>query len=62
MRKDYAEPDDYEWEPTPHGDVHKKAMRHYPAEPAATVVTAEPSPSVAAKSATPEPPAPGAAR
>jgi hypothetical protein len=21
MRKDYVEPDDYEWEPTPHGDV-----------------------------------------
>jgi len=31
MRKDYAEPDDYEWEPTPHGDVLAKARRHYPA-------------------------------
>ena len=31
MRKDYAEPDDYEWEPTPHGDVLTKARRHYPA-------------------------------
>jgi NADH-quinone oxidoreductase subunit C len=38
MRKDYAEPDDYEWEPTPHGDVLAKAKRHYPAaEPAASV-------------------------
>lgn len=24
MRKDYREPDDYEWEPTPHGDVATK--------------------------------------
>jgi NADH-quinone oxidoreductase subunit C len=31
MRKDYVEPDDYEWEPTPHGDVLEKAKRHYPA-------------------------------
>ncbi len=30
MRKDYAEPDDYEWEPTPHGAVHTKAKAHYP--------------------------------
>ncbi|MGC8829345.1 MAG: NADH-quinone oxidoreductase subunit C [Verrucomicrobiia bacterium] len=30
MRKDYIEPDDYEYEPTPHGDVLKKSMRHYP--------------------------------
>src|ERR1041384_1071987 len=30
MRKDYAEPDDYEWEPTPHGGVHQKAKAHYP--------------------------------
>jgi NADH-quinone oxidoreductase subunit C len=28
MRKDYAEPDDYEWEPTAHGDVLAKARRH----------------------------------
>ncbi len=27
MRKDYVEPDDYEWEPTPHGDVMEKAKR-----------------------------------
>ena len=30
MRKDYVEPDDYEWEPTPHDDVLTKAKRHYP--------------------------------
>jgi NADH-quinone oxidoreductase subunit C len=30
MRKDYQEPDDYEWEPTPHNDVLEKARRHYP--------------------------------
>jgi NADH-quinone oxidoreductase subunit C len=28
MRKDYIEPDDYEWEPTPHDDVLEKAKRH----------------------------------
>ena len=28
MRKDYEEPDDYEWEPTAHGDVLAKARRH----------------------------------
>ena len=32
MRKDYAEPDDYEYEPTPHDDVRAKAKKHYPAE------------------------------
>jgi NADH-quinone oxidoreductase subunit C len=35
LRKDYVEPDDYEWEPTPHGEVLTKARRHYPAPPAA---------------------------
>jgi NADH-quinone oxidoreductase subunit C len=30
MRKDYVEPDDYEWEPTPHGAVLAKAKAHYP--------------------------------
>jgi len=35
MRKDYVEPDDYEWEPTPHGDVLARAKRHYPATEAA---------------------------
>ncbi len=28
MRKDYVEPDDYEWEPTAHDDVLEKAKRH----------------------------------
>ena len=32
MRKDYVEPDDYEYEPTPHDDVLEKARRHYPVE------------------------------
>jgi len=36
MRKDYVEPDDYEWEPTPHGAVLEKAKKHYP--PAAPAV------------------------
>ena len=36
MRKDYVEPDDYEWEPTPHDDVLAKATRHLPAPAAAT--------------------------
>ena len=31
MRKDYVEPDDYEYEPTPHDDVIEKTRRHYPA-------------------------------
>lgn len=30
MRKDYVEPDDYEWEPTPHNEVLAKAKSHYP--------------------------------
>jgi len=33
MRKDYHEPDDYEWEPTPHDDVMEKAKVHYPPRP-----------------------------
>ncbi len=32
MRKDYVEPDDYEYEPTPHDDVLEKAQRHYAQE------------------------------
>jgi NADH-quinone oxidoreductase subunit C len=35
MRKDYVEPDDYEWEPTPHGEVLDRAKAHQP--PAAGV-------------------------
>lgn len=33
MRKDYVEPDDYEYEPTPHDEVLAKAKEHYPARP-----------------------------
>jgi NADH-quinone oxidoreductase subunit C len=33
MRKDYREPDDYEYEPTPHDDVLEKANRHYTGRP-----------------------------
>jgi len=32
MRKDYVEPDDYEYEPTPHDVVLEKASRHYSKE------------------------------
>jgi NADH-quinone oxidoreductase subunit C len=32
MRKDYAEPDDYEYEPTPHDAVLEKAKKHQPQE------------------------------
>src|SRR5437667_10515277 len=32
MRKDYAPPDDFEYEPTPHDDVLERAKEHYPAE------------------------------
>jgi NADH-quinone oxidoreductase subunit C len=35
MRKDYREPDDYEYEPTAHDEVLEKAKRHYPIRPAA---------------------------
>jgi len=31
MRKDYVEPDDYEYEPTPHDDVLAKTKGRYPA-------------------------------
>ncbi len=34
MRKDYVEPDDYEYEPTPHDDVLAKAKCHWPQEAA----------------------------
>ena len=30
MRKDYVEPDDYEYEPTPHEEVLTKTRGHYP--------------------------------
>jgi NADH-quinone oxidoreductase subunit C len=32
MRKDYVEPDDYEYEPTAHDEVLDKARRHFPPE------------------------------
>jgi len=32
MRKDYVEPDDYEYEPTPHDKVLEKAKRHHELE------------------------------
>jgi NADH-quinone oxidoreductase subunit C len=30
MRKDYVPPDDFEYEPTPHDEVHARAKEHYP--------------------------------
>ena len=33
MRKDYREPDDYEYEPTPHDDVLARAKEHYAPRP-----------------------------
>ncbi len=33
MRRDYVAPDDFEWEPTPHGAVLDRAKAHYPAPP-----------------------------
>jgi NADH-quinone oxidoreductase subunit C len=31
MRKDYVQPDDFEYEPTPHDEVLQRARQHYPA-------------------------------
>ena len=33
MQKDYREPDDYEWEPTPHDEVLEKTKQHYTPRP-----------------------------
>ena len=33
MRKDYREPDDYEYEPTPHDEVLERAKQHYSSRP-----------------------------
>ena len=33
MRKDYRDPDDYEYEPTPHDDVLERAKRHHAPRP-----------------------------
>jgi NADH-quinone oxidoreductase subunit C len=58
MRKDYVEPDDYEWEPTPHGEVLAKAKKHYPAPSAsasaatsalASAAVASPAPTEGSK-------------
>lgn len=35
MRKDYAPPDDFEYEPTPHDEVLQRAKAHYRPRPAA---------------------------
>ena len=46
MRKDYHEPDDYEYEPTPHDDVLGKAKQHYTPRPqldGAEDITAQPT-------------------
>ena len=32
MRRDYVEPDDYEYEPTPHDEVLERAKQHHPSE------------------------------
>ena len=45
MRKDYAQPDDFEWEPTPHDDVLARAKEHYMSRPeidGAEKITAQP--------------------
>jgi NADH-quinone oxidoreductase subunit C len=34
MRKDYVQPDDFEWEPTPHDEVLARAKQHYTPRPA----------------------------
>jgi len=34
MRKDYVQPDDFEYEPTPHDEVLERAKEHYPVRPA----------------------------
>ena len=33
MRKDYVQPDDFEYEPTPHDEVRERAKEHYSARP-----------------------------
>jgi len=39
MRKDYVEPDDYEWEPTAHGAVLERAKPHQSAAAAPALKT-----------------------
>jgi NADH-quinone oxidoreductase subunit C len=45
MRKDYVQPDDFEWEPTPHDEVLARAKEHYtprPQQDGAEKITATP--------------------
>ncbi|HEX4639314.1 MAG TPA: NADH-quinone oxidoreductase subunit C [Chthoniobacterales bacterium] len=45
MRKDYVQPDDFEWEPTPHDEVLERAKTHYAPRPqadGAEQITAKP--------------------
>jgi hypothetical protein len=45
MRKDYVQPDDFEWEPTPHDAVLARAKTHYtprPQQDGAEKITAQP--------------------
>ena len=45
MRKDYVQPDDFEWEPTPHDEVLERAKQHYEPRPqldGAEKITAQP--------------------
>lgn len=58
MRKDYVEPDDYEWEPTPHGTVLDKAKTHYPASALAAAAPAAPAHGAHAAPAPKEAPKP----
>ena len=44
MRKDYVDPDDYEWEPTPHDEVLARAKGHYPPAPVVPAATPEAKP------------------
>ncbi len=37
MRRDYVEPDDYEYEPTPHDEVLRRTQEHYRADQGDTV-------------------------
>jgi NADH-quinone oxidoreductase subunit C len=53
MRKDYVEPDDYEWEPTAHGDVLARAQAHQAAVAAAATATASSPAVVTADAAVP---------
>ncbi len=51
MRKDYVDPDDYEWEPTPHAEVLERAKAHYPAAGVADPGPGSPSPAAKAPEA-----------